>query len=110
MFCFLSYSFRSWNGNKGSDPTRAMCNAFAHFNKKQRDLCTKYPDLMEHIFLGAKTAVEECGRQLRKNRWNCSNVPKQGSLFGPILSVGESNIYTSLYISPRFTLVLYLCI
>lgn len=97
---FLDHSFRSWNGNKGSDPTKAMCNAFTRFSKKQRHLCTKYPDLMEHIFLGAKMAVEECGRQMSTNRWNCSNVAKQGSLFGPILSVGESImcINTSVYL------------
>ena len=66
-----------------------LCNALTQFNKKQRGLCIKYPDLMIHILQGAKTAVEECGRQLDTERWNCSNVPTHGTLFGPILPAGE---------------------
>lgn len=80
----------SWNSHIASDPKKAkfMCNGFEKFNKKQRGLCVKYPDLMQHVFHGAKVAVDECARQLSTDRWNCSNVPEQGSLFGPILTAG----------------------
>ncbi|XP_046860427.1 protein Wnt-3a-like [Xenia sp. Carnegie-2017] len=43
---------------------------------------------MDSIIRGAKTGVKECGVQLSGNRWNCSNVPDHGTLFGPILPVG----------------------
>lgn len=75
-----------------------MCNAFTLLNKKQRSLCIKYPDLMEPILYGAETAVKECGRQLNTDRWNCSKVPEQGSLFGPILSAGKSVYLCFVYL------------
>lgn len=61
-------------------------------------MCRQYPDLMETIFRGAETGVDECKKQLSTNRWNCSNVPPHGTLFGPILPVGESTASTSSFL------------
>ena len=79
-----------WKRENLSSPKKitALCKTFTQLSKKQNDLCVKYPDLMEPIIRGATTGVKECERQLSINRWNCSNVPAQGTLFGPVLPVG----------------------
>ncbi len=85
------FSFRGWKGKVPSSSKKitALCKTFTKLNKKQNELCVKYPDLMEPIIRGAKTGVRECEGQLSTNRWNCSNVPAQGTLFGPVLPVGK---------------------
>lgn len=87
----MPFHFRGWKGkpSRNSRKISALCNTFTKLNKKQNILCMKYPDLMEPITRGVKTGVHECGRQMRNNRWNCSNVPEHGTLFGPVLPVGE---------------------
>ena len=93
MFLITFISRRGWKSeiSSGSKKIAALCKTYTKLNKKQNDLCVKYPDLMEPIFRGAKTGVNECEKQLSTNRWNCSNVPAHGTLFGPILPVGKLN-------------------
>jgi hypothetical protein len=97
--------FRGWKRENLSSPKRitALCKTYTQLNKKQNELCVKYPDLMEPIIRGATTGVKECERQLSTNRWNCSNVPAQGTLFGPVLPVGMLSF--SLFIFNLFEFI-----
>ena len=94
---------RGWKSELPSNSKKitALCKTFTKLNKKQNELCVKYPDLMEPILRGAKTGIEECRKQLSTNRWNCSNVSEQGTLFGPVLPVGTltMTLLTSLCIA-----------
>lgn len=42
------------------------------FDKRQRHICTKRPEMIRHVKKGVENALEECRRQFKDYRWNCS--------------------------------------
>ena len=68
-----------------------MCNNIAGLVSIQRQLCWENPDVMVATGKGARLGVEECQRQMKDQRWNCSTVPRDNSVFGKILKKGRLN-------------------
>ena len=57
----------------------------------QRHLCRENPDVMVNIGKGAKLGVEECQQQMNDQRWNCSTVARDVSVFGKVMRKGKIN-------------------
>ena len=70
---------------------KIMCNNIPGLVNIQRQLCQNNPDVMVATGKGAKLGVEECQRQMKDQRWNCSTVPRENSVFGTILKKGRLN-------------------
>ncbi|KAL9973259.1 hypothetical protein ACROYT_G019687 [Oculina patagonica] len=65
---------------------KIMCNHdIAGLVNFQRQLCRENPDVMVSIGKGAKLGVEECQYQLKDQRWNCSTVQQDVSVFGKVM-------------------------
>ncbi|KAK7880259.1 hypothetical protein WMY93_030626 [Mugilogobius chulae] len=69
----------------GALGTRVICSHIPGLVNKQRQLCQRYPDLMQSIGEGAKEGVKECQHQFRHHRWNCSTLDRDHSVFGRIM-------------------------
>lgn len=61
-----------------------MCNNIAGLVNYQRQLCRENPAVMVSIGKGAKLGVEECQNQFKDQRWNCSTVARDVSVFGKV--------------------------
>lgn len=71
---------------------KIMCNNIAGLVNYQRQLCRENPDVMVSIGKGAKLGVEECQRQFRDQRWNCSTMPRDVSVFGKVMRKGKKSL------------------
>ena len=63
-----------------------ICNHIAGLPNFQ--LCRDNPDVIISIGKGAKLGIEECQQQMKDERWNCSTVPRDISVFGKFLKTG----------------------
>lgn len=70
---------------------KIMCNNIAGLVNYQRQLCRENPDVMVSIGKGAKLGVEECQRQFKDQRWNCSTVARDVSVFGKVMRRGKKS-------------------
>lgn len=70
---------------------RIMCEYVPGLVNIQRQLCRENPDVMVATGKGARLGVEECQRQMKDQRWNCSTVPRDDSVFGKIMKKGRLN-------------------
>lgn len=53
-------------------------------NVGQLELCDKYPNAIPSVQEGGKSAIRECQRQFKYERWNCSTSSNGShSIFGP---------------------------
>ena len=68
-----------------------MCNNIAGLVSIHRELCLENPDVMVATGKGARLGVKECQRQMKDQRWNCSTVPRDNSVFGKIMKKGRLN-------------------
>ena len=68
---------------------KIMCNNIAGLVNFQRQLCRENPDVMVSIGKGAKLGVEECQQQFKDQRWNCSTVARDVSVFGKVMRRGK---------------------
>lgn len=68
---------------------KIMCNNIAGLVNFQRQLCRENPDVMVSIGKGAKLGVEECQQQFKDQRWNCSTVARDVSVFGKVMRKGS---------------------
>ena len=68
---------------------KIMCNNIAGLVNYQRQLCRENPDVMVSIGKGAKLGVEECQHQFKDQRWNCSTVARDVSVFGKVTRKGK---------------------
>jgi len=68
---------------------KIMCNNIAGLVNYQRQLCRENPDVMVSIGKGAKLGVEECQNQFKDQRWNCSTVARDVSVFGKVTRKGK---------------------
>lgn len=48
----------------------------------------KHPNAIYSVSDGAKKAIEQCQVQFRNERWNCSVMENEQSVFGPTLDRG----------------------
>ncbi|XP_046859922.1 protein Wnt-2-like [Xenia sp. Carnegie-2017] len=62
----------SQNKRKILASIRKYCRAMQWFDKRQRHICTKHPEMIRHVKKGVENALEECRRQFKDYRWNCS--------------------------------------
>ena len=81
------YFFNSVMEQRRRQPqTSVICKNFPGLNKKQLELCFRYPDVMAAAIQGLQLAVKECQHQFQKHRWNCSALERKnrnphGSVF-----------------------------
>ena len=68
---------------------RVLCNTIPGLVGRQKRLCRMHPDLMLPLGEGARMGVEECQHHFRNQRWNCSTVNRDASLFGRVMLRGE---------------------
>ncbi len=68
--------------------TVSICNSLQNISEKQKQLCKRYPDLLQSVALGAKISIEECKYQFKDTRWNCPVINDGTSVFGKILEKG----------------------
>ena len=68
---------------------RVLCNTIPGLVGRQKRLCRMHPDLMLPLGEGARMGVEECQHHFRDQRWNCSTVNRDASLFGRVMLRGE---------------------
>ncbi|XP_025422997.1 protein Wnt-16-like [Sipha flava] len=68
---------------------RAICSALPGLASKQVDVCLKHPNAIYSVSDGAKKAIEQCQFQFRHERWNCSVMENEQSVFGPTLDRGS---------------------
>lgn len=52
----------------------------------------KHPSAIYSVSEGAKKAIEQCQIQFRDERWNCSVVENEQSVFGPTLDRGQFSV------------------
>ncbi|EDO41710.1 predicted protein [Nematostella vectensis] len=64
---------------------KVMCNSITGLISIQRQMCLDNPDVMVSIGKGAKLGVEECQHQFRDQRWNCSTVNGDATVFGKVM-------------------------
>jgi len=69
---------------------KVMCNSIAGLVSFQRQLCRENPDVMVSIGKGAKLGIDECQHQFADQRWNCSTIDRDASLFGKVMRRGKS--------------------
>lgn len=67
---------------------RAVCSALPGLASKQVDVCMKHPNAIYSVSDGAKKAIEQCQFEFRHERWNCSVMENEQSVFGPTLDRG----------------------
>ena len=70
--------------------SKAICNHAAGL--PNFELCRKNPNVLISIGKGAKLGIEECQQQMKNERWNCSTVPRDFSVFGKVLKIGNKHI------------------
>nr|QDW65357.1 Wnt3 [Himerometra robustipinna] len=68
--------------------TVKLCKQHTWLNERQRRLCLLHPDLIPSVLGGAMSAIKECKKQFRMERWNCpaNNIT---AVFGPVLGKGS---------------------
>jgi hypothetical protein len=84
IWCYTAYIFSSLfyvgegnnrtakRRNKILDDVKKYCRAMGWFDRKQKHMCTKNPEIIEIVQKAVKNALTECRRQFKAYRWNCS--------------------------------------
>ncbi|XP_072038759.1 protein Wnt-2b-A-like [Amphiura filiformis] len=65
--------------------TRILCDNIPGLVGRQRQLCRTYPDVMVSIGRGVRIGVDECQYQFQNNRWNCSTLDRDSTVFGKVM-------------------------
>ncbi|CAJ0952592.1 unnamed protein product, partial [Mesorhabditis belari] len=55
----------------------STCLLIPGFNEKQKEICTKNADAMNHVVSGLRMAVDECQKTFSTQLWNCSISARQ---------------------------------
>ncbi|XP_067683611.1 protein Wnt-2b-A-like isoform X2 [Haliotis asinina] len=66
-----------------------LCDNIPGLVGKQRRLCRSHPDVMVSLREGARLGVEECQNQFESQRWNCSTLDRDASVFGKVMLKGS---------------------
>lgn len=67
----------------------SICSSRRGLSPKQQALCTKYRDHMEFIVDGSKMALDECARNFKDRRWNCTFPVNHMRGFTPFIPTGH---------------------
>ncbi|PVD24362.1 hypothetical protein C0Q70_14843 [Pomacea canaliculata] len=62
-----------------------LCDNIPGLVVRQRRLCHLHPDVMVSLADGARLGVEECQYQFRSQRWNCTTLHRDASVFGKVM-------------------------
>ncbi|XP_033105613.1 protein Wnt-2b-A-like [Anneissia japonica] len=65
--------------------SRILCENIPGLVGKQRQLCRANPDVMISLGGGARVGVEECQNQFVTDRWNCSTIEGDATVFGKVM-------------------------
>lgn len=68
---------------------RMMCSNIPGLVGKQKRLCRIHQDVMISLRDGVQLGVKECQFQLRNQRWNCSTLDRDASVFGKVMLRGS---------------------
>ena len=85
---FAFYRFMSRVFSLGA---KIMCNldmSGSYLLSYHQKLCRENPDVIINIGKGAKLGIEECQEQMENERWNCSTVEQDISVFGKVMQKG----------------------
>ncbi|KAK0040959.1 protein Wnt-2b-A [Biomphalaria pfeifferi] len=66
-----------------------VCDNIPGLEGRQRRLCRHHPDVMLSLGEGARLGIEECQYHFRNQRWNCSTLERDTSLFGRVILRGS---------------------
>ncbi|CAH1784164.1 unnamed protein product [Owenia fusiformis] len=70
--------------------TQMICDNVPGLVGRQKRLCRAHLDVMVSLADGAKVGVNECQFQFKAQRWNCSTIDRDASVFGKVmLKVGS---------------------
>ena len=75
-----------------------MCSNIPDLVDLQRRFCRENPDVTVSIGKGAKLGEEECQQQMKDQRWNCSTVARDISVFGRVMRKGKLNFSKDIYL------------
>ena len=65
------------------------CSDIIGYLKEQKQICQKYPLLMEVVVQGAEVGLKECQHQFATSKWNCSHIDhRKKGLLGLLTSKG----------------------
>ncbi|KAK7499505.1 hypothetical protein BaRGS_00009157 [Batillaria attramentaria] len=87
-FAFVAVLFISQLPIQASG-TGVLCDNIPGLVGRQRRLCRHHPDVMVSLAEGARLGVEECQYQFRSQRWNCTTLHRDASVFGKIMLKGS---------------------
>lgn len=79
-FAFSHWWFMSQVYSSGAE---IMCNV-ADLPSHQLQMCRRNPDVVVRIGEGVKTAIKECQKQMKNEKWNCSTEAQDSTVFGKI--------------------------
>ncbi|XP_028399038.1 protein Wnt-7b-like [Dendronephthya gigantea] len=51
---------------------RRYCRVMSWFDKRQRSICMRSPDMIKIVERGVRNALTECRKRFKDYRWNCS--------------------------------------
>lgn len=63
---------------------KVLCNNVVGLVGTQLVLCRENPEVMASIGRGAKLGLEQCQKQFKNDRWNCSTI-EDSSVFGKLM-------------------------
>ncbi|CAG7835387.1 unnamed protein product [Allacma fusca] len=67
---------------------RILCELIPKGSRKQRQICQRNSEIIDSIVEGVRSAITECQYQFRSNKWNCSTIERDPSVFGKYLVRG----------------------
>lgn len=72
---------------------RAICGSLpGHLVRHQLEVCVSNPTAIFSIADGARRGINQCQYQFRHERWNCSIIDNDQTVFGYILQQGIKNV------------------
>ena len=92
---FSSYPSVETFTHSNSVEQESSCAKMPGLVSKQLQVCEGHPNAMYAVSEGAKRAINECQKQFKNERWNCTTEGDK-SVFGHTLQRGLQFIYRSL--------------
>ena len=76
---------------------KVPCAEIRSLSRSQRTLCERYRDHLQYVSEGAKEGIDECQRQFKDRRWNCTTLDNKrklsarntDALFGKVIDIGK---------------------
>lgn len=65
-----------------------VCDQLKGLSPGQVKHCQLYEDHMNFVANGIKASLDECYRQFKHHRWNCTSLSQHLTFFGPNFNLG----------------------